>query len=336
MLEKLRSIVGEAQVRTQEPMCLHTTFRVGGPANIMVTLEEDAQLTPVINLCKEAKLPYFILGNGSNLLVRDEGYKGVILKLGKNYETIRLWEPDSSAAIDEAKALPAEELPAEALPTEEQQLVGKENTVHLQVGAVAMLSQVCQRAAAEGLTGMEFAYGIPGTLGGALVMNAGAYGGEMKDIVESVTLYDIEEQCICTIPGEQMQFAYRDSLVKHRPAIILSAVLTLRPGDPEKIQEQMKELTEQRRKKQPLEYPSAGSTFKRPEGYFAGKLIEDAGMRGYRVGGAQVAEKHAGFVINYQDATAADILTLMRKVQENVQKEFGVQLEPEIIILPQS
>ena len=293
MLEKLQKLLGEAKVLIQEPMASHTTFRIGGPADYFVMPENTEELAGVLKLCKEEKVPYFILGNGSNLLVGDKGFRGVVIQLYKNFDGVEIFG----------------------------------TTVKARAGA--MLIRVAKEAGKAALTGLEFASGIPGTIGGAMVMNAGAYGGEMKDVVTEVTVLTKTGE-VKTLTGEQMNFRYRGSVVEDEGYIVLEAVMELKEGNLEEIQARMEELSVQRRTKQPIEFPSAGSTFKRPEGYFAGKLIQDAGLRGYRVGGAQVSEKHCGFVINAENATAADVMQLMKDVSDKVQAQFGVPMEPEV------
>lgn len=291
-MEELQRIAGEENVRQLEPMSRHTTFRVGGPADMMVSPKGEA-LPQVIRLCAQYEVPYYIMGNGSNLLVGDGGIRGVVIEMGKGQD---------------------------ALCIEENRIVA---------GAGTLLSKTANFAAEHGLSGMEFAAGIPGTLGGAVVMNAGAYGGEMKDIIECVTVLDANGRKF-TLTAEKLELGYRRSCIMERGYIVTQVVLRLTPGDKATILNYMKELREQRTTKQPLEYPSAGSTFKRPEGHFAGKLIQDAGLRGYRVGGAQVSEKHCGFVINLGEATAADICKVICDVQAEVEKQFQVRLEPEV------
>ena len=293
MLEKLQKMLGEAKVLVNEPMTSHTTFRIGGPADYFVMPETVEELANVLKLCKEENTPYFILGNGSNLLVGDKGFRGVVIQLYKNFDGLSM---------------------------EGTKITAKSG---------AMLIRVAKEAGKAGLTGLEFASGIPGTIGGAMVMNAGAYGGEMKDVVTSVTVLT-KDGDIKTLSGEEMNFRYRGSVVEDEGYIVLEAVMELKEGNLEEIQARIEELSVQRRTKQPIEYPSAGSTFKRPEGYFAGKLIQDAELRGYQVGGAQVSEKHCGFVINAGGATAADVMQLMQDVSDKVQEQFGVTLEPEV------
>lgn len=296
IVTQFQEIAGTEQVLIQEPMKNHTTFRIGGPAACFVRPQDAGQVERILHICKENEVPWFILGNGSNLLVSDRGFDGVIIQIYRNMSRIQV------------------------------------SGHHMTVQAGALLSAVAKQALREGLSGLEFASGIPGTVGGAVVMNAGAYGGEMKDVVESVTVLD-EEGAVRKLAREELQMGYRTSLVKKKGYTVLEAVLKLNDGDPAAISARMEELKEQRVSKQPLEYPSAGSTFKRPEGYFAGKLIMDSGLRGFRVGGAQISEKHCGFVINTGDATAEDVVRLIRQVQDIVYEKFHVKLEPEVRFL---
>jgi len=289
-------IVGENKVLEQEPMARHTTFRIGGPADYFVELGSIEQIRAAIQVCREENLPWFVLGRGSNLLVSDKGYRGVILSIYKDFQKTEI----------------------------------QGETVTVQAGV--LLTTLSGQVLDASLTGLEFASGIPGTIGGAVVMNAGAYGGEMKDIVRKVTVLDQDGE-VRTLTCGEMQFGYRTSLAKKKGYIVLGAELTLKQGEKEKIREEMQALKAKRIEKQPLEFPSAGSSFKRPEGYFAGKLIMDAGLRGAAVGGAQVSEKHCGFVVNTGNATAADVRELMRQVQGKVQEQFGVHLEPEVRFL---
>lgn len=272
---------------------MHTTFRVGGPADYFVMPESSGEVQQVISLCREEKMPYYVIGNGSNLLVSDEGYRGVILQI---YRTMSRIEAEGTL-------------------------------IRAQAGA--LLSAIAAKAYENSLTGFEFAAGIPGTIGGASVMNAGAYGGEMKDVIRSVTVLD-QDGKIRKIEREDLEMGYRTSIISKEGYITLEAEIELSEGKPEEIKALMDDLRTRRVTKQPLEYPSAGSTFKRPEGYFAGKLIQDTGLAGFQVGGAQVSEKHCGFVINKENATAADIDSLMRQVSEKVKEKFGVTLEPEV------
>lgn len=296
MYEYIRTIVPEERLLFHEPMSRHTTFRVGGEAECMAVVETKEELSQLVSYLGRIEQDYFVLGNGSNLLVGDKGYRGIIVKLG----------PRLSA-------------------------VGVEKN-HIAAGAGALLSRVASVARDAGLSGLEFAAGIPGSIGGAIVMNAGAYGGEMKQIVQMVRVMDKEGE-ILTLDNDTMEFGYRTSIIRDRPFIVLGVVLKLTPGNRGEISARMEDLMRQRKSKQPLEYPSAGSTFKRPEGYYAGKLIMDAGLRGYRIGGAQVSEKHCGFVINAGGASAADIREVIEEVQERVRDRFHVRLEPEVIFL---
>ena len=294
--DALTQLTAEKNVLTDEPMKKHVTFRVGGAADYFVSPESAEEVQKIILLCKETGMPYYILGNGSNLLVSDHGYRGVIIQIYKSMSEVSV----------------------------------KGELVTAQAGA--LLSAIAAKAAEESLTGFEFASGIPGTIGGAAVMNAGAYGGEMKDVLEQVTVLTKEGELL-TLPREELEMGYRTSRVAKNQYIVLEAVIRLRYGEQKQIRETMNELKEKRTTKQPLEYPSAGSTFKRPEGYFAGKLIEDAGLRGFQVGGAQVSEKHCGFVINKDNATAAEVRELIRQVSERVKANSGVTLEPEVKML---
>lgn len=296
ILSSITEIVGAGNVLMDEQMKCHTTFRVGGSADFFVKPQNERQLAGVIRYLDEYKIPFFILGNGSNLLVSDSGYRGVIIDLSEGFDDISV----------------------------------SGNFIFTQAGA--MLSRVSAFARDNSLTGMEFASGIPGSIGGAVFMNAGAYGGEMKDIVDTVTVMDYSGN-IFVLKNSDMDFGYRHSVVEEKKLIVLSTVLRLSKGDRSVITGRMKELGESRISKQPLEYPSAGSTFKRPEGYFAGKLIMDAGLRGKSIGGAQVAEKHCGFIINKGGATAKDIAQLIRYVQNEVKCMFGVSIEPEVRFL---
>ena len=291
-LTELENVMGGSGIFMEEPMKKHTTFRVGGPADVLVQPDETA-LAAILALCRQYHVPYSFIGNGSNLLVGDKGIRGVV---------IEMTDPMGNIEVDGTK-------------------------ITAQAGA--MLSKIANTAASNGLGSMEFAAGIPGSVGGAVVMNAGAYGGEMKDIIEKVYVLD-ENGAQLELGRDALDFGYRHSCIPEKKYIVTKVVLELVPRNEVEIRSEMKELNEKRAEKQPLQYPSAGSTFKRPEGYFAGKLIMDAGLRGYQVGGAQVSEKHCGFVINKGDATAADICQLMRDVSDKVQAQFGVVLEPEV------
>lgn len=296
MFDILKSIVGEQYVCENEPMGKHCTFRCGGNAKYYVKPGSINELTDVIKACKKQEYPYMVIGNGSNILIKDEGYDGVIIEVNNRISSI--------------------------------DIIGDE----IVADAGAKLSSVAMAAYESDLGGFEFAHGIPGNVGGAIVMNAGAYGGEMKDVVKWVKVLN-EAGEIETINAEDLEFGYRTSAIMKRNLVVLQMCIKLFLSSGEEISTIMQMFMQKRKAKQPLEYPSAGSTFKRPEGYFAGKLIEDAGLRGYRVGGAMVSEKHCGFVINYDNATATDIINLMEDVKNKVKEQFGVELEPEVKII---
>jgi UDP-N-acetylmuramate dehydrogenase len=293
IITRLEQILTKDRIRQNEPMKNHTTFRVGGPADIFLTPSAE-ELPAVLSVCREEQMPVTVIGNGSNLLVGDQGIRGVVICIGSGMRGIR---------VDGEK-------------------------IFLEAGVT--LAAAAQQAAKAGLTGLEFASGIPGTFGGAVVMNAGAYGGEMKDVIVSVRVIS-EDGEILTLSKEELDLSYRHSVIPERGYLVIDGELLLtREKDPDQITERMEELKKKRIEKQPLEYPSAGSTFKRPEGYFAGKLIMDAGLRGFSVGGAAVSEKHCGFVINKGNATAADICALMDEVTRIVKEKYAVTLEPEV------
>lgn len=295
LYEYLVSVVPKENVLENELMSRHTTFQVGGEAACFVKVESKDQLAKIIKYLNMVEREYFILGNGSNLLVGDKGYKGVVIDM-TNLNKI---ERDG-------------------------------NKVTAQAGA--LLSVVAKEAYNNSLTGMEFASGIPGTIGGAVVMNAGAYDGEMKQIVKTVTVLSAQGEEL-VFDNDTMEFSYRNSSIKNTSFVVVEAELELSEGNSEEIKAKMDDFARRRREKQPLSYPSAGSTFKRPEGYFAGKLIMDANLRGHRIGGARVSEKHCGFIINDGTASAADIKELIEEVIERVKDKFGVTLETEIIEL---
>lgn len=288
--------LGSDNVYLQEDMSRHTTFRIGGPADYYLRPHSVEELRRILHICKTEGLPFFILGNGSNLLVSDKGYRGVVIQLWKNMSDI---EVDG-------------------------------DTIRAKSGA--LLSKIAAVALENGLAGFEFASGIPGTLGGAVVMNAGAYGGEMKDVLSEVTVMDTEGN-VMVLERSELKLGYRTSIVKEKGYIVLEAVLKLTRGEASHISGLMEDYRERRTSKQPLNMPSAGSTFKRPEGYFAGKLIMDSGLRGFSVGGAQISEKHCGFVVNTGEATAEDVRNLISEVQRRVEEKFGVRLEPEVKFL---
>ena len=277
-----------------EPMSLHTTFKIGGAADYLITVQNLDELKAVLNACKADGIPWMILGNGSNLLVSDDGIEGAVIVLDGDFKEI----------IVDGETITA--------------------------GAGAKLSKLCTVALDESLTGLEFAYGIPGTVGGAMYMNAGAYGGEMKDAAESVTALTTEGE-VKTFEAAELGLGYRTSVFKTNGDIILFSKYNLHTGDKEVIRERMYDVMERRRSKQPLEFPSAGSVFKRPKGAFAGTLIEQCGLKGKTVGGAQVSEKHAGFIINAGGATCKDVMGLVKLVQDTVKTETGYYLEREII-----
>ena len=283
------------EVKINEPMMKHTSFRAGGAAEWFAVPEQVEELKAVLAACKKADTPWYVIGNGSNLLVSDKGFPGVII---------------STAKFDRLEI----------------------NGTEITVGAGVMLSKLANTAYKAGLTGLEFAAGIPGTVGGACVMNAGAYDSEMKNVLKSVTVLAAEGH-VETLQAEELELGYRTSVIPKKGYLVLEAVVSLTEGNMEEIKAVMDDLAFRRKDKQPLEFPSAGSTFKRPEGYFAGKLIEDCGLKGFSVGGAQVSEKHAGFVINKGGATASDIYNLCKEVEKKVQAEFGVALEMEVKLL---
>jgi UDP-N-acetylmuramate dehydrogenase len=296
IFNKLRSILEDNEILRNEPMKLHTSFKIGGPADFFIAPKNIEKLVSTIKLCSNEKIPYYIMGNGSNLLVSDKGFRGVILQIYKNFNEVRI--------VDDR--------------------------VYAQAGV--LLSRLSKDIYEASLEGFEFASGIPGTLGGAVFMNAGAYGGEMKHIVEEVTVVTHQGDFI-NLPKEALALDYRSSILQKEDYVAISATLKLKKGEKELIKRTLDELNHKRKTKQPLEMPSAGSTFKRPEGYFAGKLIMDAGLRGHCIGGAQVSEKHCGFVVNKGSATAEDVILLMEHVREVVKEMFGVELEPEVKLL---
>lgn len=282
-----------SDIRYNEPLKKHTSFKVGGPADIMIIPKSEEELKGAIKICRDNDLKHFIMGNGSNLLVKDTGIRGVVIKINDGFDKVQVQGSNITAQ------------------------------------AGALLTVVSKTALRSSLKGMEFADGIPGTIGGAITMNAGAYGGEIKDIVFSVRVLTTDNQ-VLELANKEMDFRYRNSKVKEEGFIVLSVKLTLVPGDFHKINEKMKELKVQRTTKQPLEFPSGGSTFKRPEGYFAGKLIDDSGLRGLRHGDAQVSEKHCGFIVNRGETTYKEIMELVGVIQKTVWDKFEVELEMEI------
>lgn len=286
----------EDTIYLNEEMKKYTTFKIGGPVDILIKPDSIINLAQAIKLCRTHEVPYYILGNGSNLLVADEGFRGVVIQIYTNLDEIKV----------------------------------EGNTVTAQAGA--LLSKIANKALEHSLTGFEFAHGIPGTLGGAVVMNAGAYDGEMKHVLISCDVLDSEGN-ILTLSNEDLELGYRKSIVQKKGYIVLSATIGLKEGNKEEISARMKELMARRKEKQPLDKPSAGSTFKRPEGYFAGKLIMDSGLKGYQIGGAMISDKHSGFVVNNGGATFKDVENLIKYVQEVVKEKYQVVLEPEVKIL---
>lgn len=302
---RLIHIFGQDNIRYDEPMMKHTTFRIGGPAAVYVTPQTKEQLAEAIYLLQQSKVPYEVIGNGSNLLVADQGFAGVIFDMSQYFTGYKILHDHCNTAVD------------------------KSNRVYVSVQAGMMLGRLGKELAGYSLAGFEFATGIPGTIGGAVMMNAGAYGGEMKDVLVNATVMDKTGE-IKVLSNEELELGYRTSIIAKEGLIVLEAVLALEPGNQTEIQEKIADFAGRRREKQPLEYPSAGSTFKRPEGYFAGKLISDAGLKGFTVGGAQVSEKHAGFVINIAGATAADVIALTDQVCDKIYELNGVTLELEV------
>ena len=289
----ITDIISTEKVLFHEPMNRHTSFRIGGEADCFVTPTTVEEIATVISWCKEQSIPYYIMGNGSNLLVSDKGFRGVIVQLYKQFSTINI----------EGQILTAQ--------------------------AGALLSTIANRALKAHLSGLEFAHGIPGTLGGALMMNAGAYDGEMSHVIQKATVID-DMGSVFDLTHKELDLGYRCSIFSYKPYIVLEATMELQSGVYEEILSKMSLFTEKRTSKQPLEFPSAGSTFKRPPGFYAGQLIQEAGLKGYKIGGAQVSEMHSGFIINCGGATAADVLALIKHVQDSVLKNSGILLEPEV------
>lgn len=296
VVEALQKFVPGENIYLQEPMAGHTTFRIGGPADCFLQIENEEQIKGVQRYLNMVEMPYFVLGNGSNLLVNDGGYRGIILQIG----------PKMSEIVVEGGRIVAK--------------------------AGALLSQVARVAMEHGLTGLEFASGIPGTVGGGVMMNAGAYDGEMSQVVTQVRVISRDGETM-ELDRATMEFGYRTSTIRNNSFIVTEVTFELQKGDRDVIMAKMEELMARRKEKQPLEYPSAGSTFKRPEGHFAGKLITDAGMKGFQIGGARVSDKHCGFVINAGNATARDVRDVIGEIQRRVKDKFRVDLEPEVVFL---
>ncbi len=294
ILKQFRAILKENQIKINEPIKNYTTFKIGGPAKVLVVAEKIDEISKIINVCKKENVKYYILGRGSNLLAKDEGYDGVLILI--NISKIEI----------------------------------ANNIITVEAGA--KLSRIAQIASENNLSGFEFAHGIPGSIGGAVVMNAGAYGDEIKDVLLSIEAINAQGKQV-TLQSSELNLGYRTSIIPKEGLIVLSATIKLNPGNREDIEKKTRELNQQRRDKQPLNYPSAGSTFKRPEGYFAGKLISDAGLAGLRIGDAQVSEKHCGFIVNVGSATYQDVNSLIEKVKYEVFRQFGVMLESEVKVI---
>lgn len=319
-IQSLEQIVGRDHIRSQEPLSKHTTFRIGGPAKWYVEPDTTEELVLVVHYLREQREPYYILGNGSNVLVGDAGLDGVVVCThngrGGSLESVGCFAEDQEMRrffFDQGYC------------TQEE----VQGQILLYAGSGAFLSQVASEAAKEGLAGLEFAGGIPGTLGGAVTMNAGAYGGEIQDVIVAARVLD-RDGVVKILKKEELDLGYRSSIIQRENMIVLDALFALTPGEEQQIRATMKDYNERRREKQPLEYGSAGSTFKRPEGYFAGKLIQDAGLRGYRVGDVMVSEKHCGFVVNVGQGTCAQAEQVIEHVQKTVFEQFGVELETEV------
>ncbi|MGB9813692.1 MAG: UDP-N-acetylmuramate dehydrogenase [Thermovenabulum sp.] len=296
IFSEIKKIIPEEKIRLYEPMKLHTSFRIGGPADILILPTEISEIQNIVIFCKENKIPLYIIGNGSNLLVRDKGIRGVVVKIAQNFNDVKV----------------------------------EDTFIKAKTGIlVTLLSKI---ALENSLKGLEFASGIPGTLGGAIVMNAGAYDGEFSNVIERVTVMDYEGN-IKDLKKDELKFGYRWSIFQEEKYIILEALIKLEKGNYDEIKSKMEEYSARRKAKQPLNLPSAGSTFKRPKGNFAGTLIEKAGLKGMRIGDAAVSELHAGFIVNLGNATADDVEKLIKYIQNRVYEKFQIFLEPEVIIL---
>ncbi|MBQ6438862.1 MAG: UDP-N-acetylmuramate dehydrogenase [Mogibacterium sp.] len=300
IIERICGAVPEDRVLRNEPMSRHTSFRIGGPAAAFVIVNNEEELEEVLAVVTGSGTEHMIIGNGSNLLVSDAGYPGILIKLGGAFDSI---------------------------------VRDENNPCRVKVGAAMLMSRTSAFLTENGLSGFEFASGIPGSIGGAVFMNAGAYGGEIKDVVTTVRVMDPDGTNLRTVSGEDMQFSYRHSIAEDEGILILSAEMELKEDAPEAIAARVAELQYKRNSKQPVNYPSAGSTFKRPAGGYAAALIEQSGLKGYTVGGAQVSEKHSGFVINIGNATCEDVLAVMRHVRETVFSDSGITLEPEVRLI---
>lgn len=299
--DAIKKILTEEQIERKESLAKHTTFRIGGPADYFLKPKSEEEIAGILACCNEREIPYYVLGNGSNVLAEDEGYPGVILHVGRNFSDMEIKKNLDGSCL-------------------------------VRAGSGIMLSKLAKEVAKEGLNGLEFAAGIPGMLGGAITMNAGAYGGEIKDCIQSARVVT-RDGGIKVLKKEDLELGYRSSVIQREGYIVTQAEFLLRKGEQEQIYATMEDYQKRRKEKQPLEYPSAGSTFKRPEGYFAGKLIEDAGLKGYRVGDLMVSEKHCGFVVNVGNGTAKDAHQLLEDVSRIVYEKFHVVLEPEVRFL---
>lgn len=295
LINDLKLVLKADDIKANEPMNKHTSFQVGGPVDLLVLPQSKDQVMAVLKLLKASQTPYYIMGKGTNLLVRDKGFRGVIVKT-----------------------------------TALKQVTIKDHLIQAEPGIA--LTDLAELALAESLTGLEFAAGIPGSLGGGVTMNAGAYDGEMKNCIASIEVLDDSGQ-IRTIANGDCHFAYRTSIIQEQGLVLMAVNLRLRKGDYNRIKEKMADLNQRRWAKQPMDWPSAGSTFRRPVGYYAGKLVQDAGFKGYVLGGAQVSDKHSGFVINRGGATTADILNLIKAIQDGVKSQFGVDLKTEVVVI---
>ncbi|MDE6567547.1 MAG: UDP-N-acetylmuramate dehydrogenase [Lachnospiraceae bacterium] len=319
-IQRLEQIVGRDRIRSEEPLSEHTTFRIGGPAKWYVEADTTEELVLIVRYLREQREPYHILGNGSNVLVEDAGIDGVVVCThngrGGSLESVGCFTEEQEMRrffYDQGYCVPEE----------------VQGRILLYAGGGALLSQIASQAAKESLTGLEFAGGIPGTLGGAVTMNAGAYGGEIQDVIVAARILD-QNGIVKILKKEELELGYRSSIIQRENMLVLDALFALEPGEEQQIRATMKDYNERRREKQPLEYGSAGSTFKRPEGYFAGKLIQDAGLRGYRVGDVMVSEKHCGFVVNVGQGNCEQAKQVIEHVQKTVFEQFGVELETEI------
>ena len=302
-IRRLKGLIPDGHIAENEPMSRHTSFRIGGPAGALVTAESENELSDILRVCaSEEGLQYMLIGNGSNFLVGDDGYPGIFIRLGGDFNAIRLEGEEAEHVL-------------------------------VRAGAARLLSGISAFLTENGLSGFEFASGIPGSMGGAVFMNAGAYGGEIKDVVKSERLMKKDGSGIIERDSDEMEFGYRHSMVEGSGLVVLSALMSLQRDEPEQIAARVRELQDKRNAKQPVNYPSAGSTFKRPAGGYAAALIDEAGLKGYRVGGAMVSEKLAGFVINSGGATAADVLSVMRHVRAAVHDNSGILLEPEVRLI---